>query len=181
MDFPTTLLAPFSESHQGTQDPEDGNLHVPRILSPTIEIPESVRQMNDQGVASADPTVYTTSVFKSFAGVLTNGAQTLTDFLVISSGIWDITWNATLWTNKAAVGGFAGGLFMYDNNTPILKSVKLVQLNSVGAGGISQVTGNNFRVAIPRGFTHTFRADQEVMGAGETIISFYTVFANRLG
>lgn len=108
MRFPTNLLAIFG--YRGAQmDARDGVLEVPRVLSPVVELPETVIEgLYDDHSAVTMRTSFSISGFQNAV----NGAG-FVHGVKLSEGVWDIhgNWNyITDYTDIASNPMFSIGI-----------------------------------------------------------------------
>jgi len=174
MNFPSNILSIFN-LHAGTQNPLDGVIDVPRVLQPTVVIPELMNELNAVGSSTA---IQRTSFMVSNTQTQTNGAGGSVAVVNVGQGLWDLDVQFHIVANYTDVLA-ANVITVRVIGAPVAQTFDLfryyAQTNTFGAG-------RRFLISIPA----TVSSYQISIGfpanaAGQTLTAFVSVVGNRLG
>lgn len=176
MQFPSSVLGIF-RFHDGVQNPADGTLDVPRILTPTIEIPEPLRHHQ---IDTAATVPCRTSTGYSFNRTVANAAAAEGEVAILGAGLWDVVITALYFSNNTNLA--EGGEIYIDQGVTNFATV-IFKTKSIA--NLPQFFSQRYRFAIDNatiGDTGISIFSQlDANGAGDSHSMQVSVVANRLG
>ena len=176
MNFPTPILGIF-RFHDGVQDPADGTLDVPRILTPVVEVPEPLRHHQ---IDTAATDVRRTSTGYSFSRTVANAAAAEGEVAILGAGLWDVVITAVYYSNNTNLAEI-GFVYLDQGVTNFATQI----FRAVSIANLPQFFRQRYRFAIDNatiGDTGlSIFSGLSSNGAGDSHTIEVSVVANRLG
>lgn len=171
MNFPSNLLSIFAK-HDGIQDPRDGVIGVPRLLSPVLELPEVLTE----GLYGDNSTLTMRTSFTIADSMVNANAAAQQHGVLIGPGVWDLRFCWQYHANYTDLVNVGGGYIAVN----VAGSGNDFQIAVMAPHSGIQVGDFYYRVAFAKDnalITWILNAN----GAGEEDRLDIGISANRLG